>query len=233
MFPIRDINPRHRTPYVTITLIIINVIAFFVQYNSLYVQEMWVRFANNWALIPIQLTSSPATEAYTIVTSMFLHGGFLHLGGNMLYLWIFGDNIEDVMGHRRYLLFYLLCGVVAAVAHVITDPASNIPTIGASGAVAGVLGGYLVLFPMASVRTFVPILLLRTFSIPAWILLGFWFLMQLFNGYMTLNAAQEAGIAFWAHIGGFVAGVIFVKFFGDTRELTQRQIEYFQQEQMQ
>lgn len=232
MIPIRDINPRHRTPYITILLIVLNVIAFIIQFSSLYVQDMWVSFVNTWALIPIQLVSTPGLEAYTIVTSMFLHGGLLHIGGNMLYLWIFGDNLEDVMGHGRFLAFYLLCGVVAAIAHVVTDPASNVPTIGASGAVAGVLGGYFVLFPMASVRTFVPILLLRTFSIPAWVLLGFWFLMQLFNGYATLNAAQEAGIAFWAHIGGFVAGVIFVKFFGDTREVSKRQIAYFEQQQM-
>ncbi|MEM7802479.1 MAG: rhomboid family intramembrane serine protease [Chloroflexota bacterium] len=232
MFPIKDINPRHRTPYVTFGLLILNIVAFIYQFNELYVQEMWVPFINMWALIPVQLVNNPALEAFTIITSMFLHGGLLHIGGNMLYLWIFGDNIEDVMGHGRFLTFYLLCGIVAALTHVVTDPASNIPTIGASGAVAGVLGGYFVLFPMASVRTVVPILLFRTFHLPAWVLLGFWFLMQLLNGYLALNAAQESGIAFWAHIGGFVAGVLLVKVFGDTRELSQRQIEFLQQKQM-
>lgn len=230
MIPIKDHNPRHLTPYVTFTLIGLNVIAFFLQAGALLDPELWFPFANTWALIPAQLLASPVLEGFTVFTSMFLHGGLLHIGGNMLYLWIFGDNIEDSLGHGRFLFFYLLCGVVAALAHVYVDPNSNIPTIGASGAVAGVLGGYFLLFPLAKVRTLVPILLFRRFNIPAWILLGFWFAMQVFSGWGQVSTGEEAGVAFWAHVGGFVAGVLFVKMIGNTRRLNERQIAYLERE---
>ena len=151
----------------------------------------------------------------------------MHIGGNMLYLWIFGDNIEDKLGRGRFLIFYLLCGVIAALAHVMIDPDSPIPTIGASGAVAGVLGGYLLLYPMVRVTTMIPILLFRRFEIPAWILLGLWFAMQLFSG--VSQSAESAGVAFWAHIGGFAAGFMLVRLIGPTREMNKEQMVYLDQ----
>lgn len=224
MIPIKDQNPTHRFPAVTVSLIVLNVIAFIFQAPSLFDVSLWPRFADTWALIPDQLTDAFGAEFYTIFSSMFLHGGLMHIGGNMLYLWIFGDNIEDKLGRGRFLAFYLICGVIAALAHVMIDPASQIPTIGASGAVAGVLGGYLLLYPMVKVTTMIPILLFRRFQIPAWVLLGLWFAMQLFSGFS--QASETAGVAFWAHIGGFAAGFLLVRLIGPTRRMNEEQIEY-------
>lgn len=224
MIPIKDQNQTHRFPAVTVSLIVLNIIAFIFQAPSLFSLEAWGPFADRWALIPDQLTQAFGLEFYTVFSSMFLHGGLMHIGGNMLYLWIFGDNIEDKLGRGRFLIFYLVCGVIAALAHVMIDPDSRIPTIGASGAVAGVLGGYLLLYPMVRVTTMVPILLFRRFQIPAWILLGFWFAMQLFSG--LSQTSESAGVAFWAHIGGFAAGFMLVRLIGPTREMNREQVAY-------
>ncbi|OLD59222.1 MAG: hypothetical protein AUI33_16740, partial [Ignavibacteria bacterium 13_1_40CM_2_61_4] len=150
-------------------------------------------------------------HARSVLLSMFLHGGWLHLGGNMLYLWIFGDNVEDELGHVRYLLFYLACGWIATLTHAYLNSASNVPSIGASGAIAGVLGAYLLMFPHGRVLALVPFgFFTRITELPALVVLGLWFVLQLFSGVATLGArtAHSAGVAFWAHIGGFVAGVV-------------------------
>lgn len=204
--PIRDHNPSEKTPVVTITLISINVLVFLGYYFQLSDQELY-RFYAQWALVPEFITEGYAT--HTLVTSMFLHGGILHLAGNMLFLWIFGDNLESDLGRFRYLLFYLACGVGAALAHVLADPNSLVPTVGASGAVAGVMGGYLLLYPKARVDVlFFIVVFLRVFSIPAWIWLGLWFLLQLALSGST--GPGEGGIAYWAHIGGFALGFLLI-----------------------
>jgi len=170
------------------------------------------------AFIPARFWISPLhpLNVIGIFVSMFLHGGWLHLGGNMLYLWIFGDNIEDRLGHFRYLIFYLLCGIVATLAHAFFNPASRMPSIGASGAIAGVLGAYLLLFPRAQVTTLIPIFFFITIrEIPAFIILGLWFVLQLFVGVASLGVAEgnAGGVAYFAHIGGFVFGLLAIKAF--------------------
>lgn len=213
MIPLRDINPRQRTPVVNIVLIIVNVWMFLweVSLGPALMQVMAkIAFvpARFWA--PGDLGS----DITSIFVSMFLHGGWMHLGGNMLYLWVFGDNLEDRMGHVRYLLFYVACGVVATLAHAIFNPGSPVPAVGASGAIAGVLGGYLILFPAARVMTLIPFFVFITVrELPAMLVLGLWFVIQLFTGAATLGlpSAQEGGgVAYFAHIGGFVAGVALV-----------------------
>ncbi len=239
MIPIRDQNPTYRIPYVTYTLIAINVIVFvFVQTPIMSGlangnEGPWLRFADQWTIIPAQLVDSPMSEFFTVFSAMFLHGSFLHLGSNMLYLWIFGDNIEDKMGHFRYLLFYLACGIVATLAQVMFDPNSTIPNVGASGAIAGVLGGYFLLFPMINVVTMVPILFFRMIQLPALVVLGLWFAMQLFSGWSQIagSSGGGGGVAFWAHIGGFVAGVLLIRIMGNTPELNRAQVEYFDREE--
>ena len=229
MIPIRDHNRSHITPYVTIGIIALNVIAFLFELGALNSAERWPSFADMWTIIPAQLVANPIAELFTVFTAMFLHGSIAHLGGNMLYLWIFGDNIENRLGHFRFLIFYLVCGIVATLAQVYIDPTSTIPNVGASGAIAGVLGGYFLLFPMASVTTVVPILFFRSIRLPAVLVLGFWFLLQFWSGWQELGVLNDGGggVAFWAHIGGFVAGVLLVKLFGNTQELDRAQEEYF------
>jgi membrane associated rhomboid family serine protease len=202
MFPLRDHNPSGITPYVTTALIAVNV-AVFVLTLPLYAEPgRLMAWFDDWALVPAE--SDPATY----LTSMFLHGGFLHLAGNMLFLWIFGDNLEDRMGHGGFLAFYLASGLAAGFAHTLSAPGSPVPTVGASGAIAGVMGGYLLLFPRARVDVlFIFIVIFRVLPVPAWVMLGIWFALQLANGSGT--AADEAGVAYWAHAGGFVIGVVF------------------------
>ncbi len=202
--PIRDHNPSEKTPVVTISLIAINVLVFLGYHFRLSGQELaW--FYAQWALVPDLV--SQGYSPHTFLTSMFLHGGILHLGGNMLFLWIFGDNLESDLGRVRYVLFYLACGASAAFVHVLSDPSSVVPTVGASGAVAGIMGGYLLLYPKARVDVVLFLILyLRIFSIPAWIWLGFWFLLQVI---LSGNADPNAGgVAYWAHIGGFATGFL-------------------------
>jgi membrane associated rhomboid family serine protease len=204
MFPIRDHNPSGRTPYVTIALIAINILVFlgyFLAKTDLQVQF----FFDQWGLVPARIMAGEGYE--TFITSMFLHAGWMHLAGNMLFLWIYGDNLEEEMGHFGFLLFYLACGVVAALAQFLPDTASMLPMVGASGAIAGVMGGYLLLFPRAKVDVaFIFVIFFRIFAIPAWIVLGIWFAIQIFSGAMTPSDA--GGVAYWAHAGGFAAGLM-------------------------
>ena len=216
MIPLRDKNPTDITPIFTVGLILINVIIFGYQISA---GEQGQRLVVEFGAIPWELTrlsnhhdSVFIPPGLSVLSSMFLHGGFMHLGGNMLYLWIFGNNIEDAMGHRRFILFYLLCGLIAALAHIFSSPNSLIPMIGASGAISGVLGGYLILYPKAKVTTlFIFGWFFRFMDIPALIVLGFWFLLQLFNSMVT--SSEGGGVAWYAHIGGFLSGMILVTFF--------------------
>lgn len=206
MFPIRDHNPSGRTPYVTWALIAINVVVFLSYYPVLSGNEYKLAsFWADWALIPERV--SGGASVHTLLTSMFLHGGWMHLLGNMLFLWIFGDNMEDSFGHGWFLIFYLACGLAADVVQVFSAPNSQVPIVGASGAIAGVLGGYLLLFPKARVDIIVIIFVFfKTFTLPAWIVLGIWLALQLFGGFSS--PAGEGGVAYWAHAGGFIGGII-------------------------
>jgi membrane associated rhomboid family serine protease len=215
LLPLKDDNPTLTFPIVTIGLILANGWVFFHQISLDVVESQ--RFIFQWGAIPYQIVTgqtlygpSPIPPYFTLISSMFLHGGFIHLFGNMLYLWIFGNNIEDTLGHFRFLLFYLVCGLFAALAQVLAGPGSTIPMIGASGAVAGVLGAYLLLFPGARILTILFIFIFIKFiRLPALFVLGFWFLIQL----MGVMGGSISNVAFFAHIGGFVVGLILVKIF--------------------
>jgi membrane associated rhomboid family serine protease len=203
MFPIRDHNPSNRTPIITYLLIAANILVYLVGLSDQASQNALIR---DWALFPSDVANGVAV--HTLLTSTFLHAGVLHLGGNMLFLWVFGDNMEDSLGHFRFLLFYLACGIGAGLAHVIVLPFSDIPTVGASGSIAGVLGGYLLLYPKARVDVvFFFLVFFKVIPIPAWITLGGWFALQVFSG--TTAASSGGGVAYWAHIGGFVFGLAF------------------------
>jgi membrane associated rhomboid family serine protease len=211
MLPLSDINPIRRIPILTYILIAINVVVFLIQL-SYSPRQLQMTFLNE-AIVPLEMTRIGwfAPESLLdIVRSMFFHGGWLHIGSNMLYLWIFGDNIEDRFGRVLYLLLYFLSGFAAAYLQLIIDPQSPIPMVGASGAIAGVLGAYLVLFPGVRVRGLLILgIFTRIAEFPAALVLGFWFVTQLFSGFGSLGAASATGgVAFFAHIGGFVAGVI-------------------------
>jgi membrane associated rhomboid family serine protease len=217
MFPLYDTLRPRRFPIVNWMLIILNGIVF---YYELKLNETGLhRFIQTWGLVPFQLTSNPAETWVTIFTSMFMHGGWFHILSNMWVLVIFGDNIEDRLGSGRYLIFYLLTGMAAALMQAFLAPASDQPMIGASGAIAGVLGAYLILFPRARIASLVPIFFLFTLiEIPAFVFLGFWFILQLFSGWLALQgAAATNGVAWWAHVGGFVFGMLTVRLFGQRR----------------
>jgi rhomboid family protein len=208
MIPLRDVIPSRSTPFITMTLIVMNALAWF--YELALPSEILPVFLQVYGVVPADFSAA------TLVSSMFLHGSWMHVIGNMWYLWIFGDNIEDRMGHGRFLVFYLLCGIGAALGHVALDPYSTLPTIGASGAIAGVMGAYFVLYPHSRVLTLVPLIIYyEVIELPAVILLGFWFVMQLFSaGAIAVTAnTQSGGIAFAAHVAGFVLGVIGVFLF--------------------
>ena len=209
LFPIGDDNSTRRTvPVVTYGLIALNVIFFFVEMSG---GEPFIR---QWSVVPRRLVENPAGDFVTIFTSMFMHGGWMHLLGNMLYLWIFGDNVEDRMGQVKFLIFYLLCGIAATVAQVAFSANSTIPNLGASGAIAGVLGAYLVMFPKGQVR----VLMGRSVvNMPAVMVLGLWILLQFVNGVGSIaNTAETGGVAYMAHIGGFVAGLVLAKIFSSS-----------------
>jgi membrane associated rhomboid family serine protease len=207
MFPIRDHNPSGRTPYVTYILMAANIGVFISYFGILQNGPAINAFWNQWAIIPAQLSNGEGF--HTLVSSMFLHGGVMHLAGNMLFLWIFGDNVEDELGHGRFLGFYIGSGVLAALAQYVMDPGSMIPTVGASGAIAGVMGAYLLLFPKAKVDIlFIFIVFFRVFPIPAWIMLAVWFGLQFLGG--LGSDPETGGVAYWAHAGGFVAGLLLV-----------------------
>ncbi len=222
MIPLRDENPSHTVPVVTRLLIAINVVVFV---GEAMMGPDLRGVISSWGLVPARLTlalrfgeESVAAPALTAFTSMFLHGGWLHLAGNMWYLWIFGDNVEDRLGHVRYLVFYLFAGLVAASLHVAFNPASQLPTVGASGAIAGVLGAYLVAFPRARVVTLVPFFpFFRVMALPAVLVLGFWIVMQFFSGALSLGYGGGGGVAWWAHIGGFGFGVLMMPLLGGRR----------------
>jgi membrane associated rhomboid family serine protease len=218
MFPISDDNPEPGVPFVTWTIIAICTGVFFLQ-ASLGPSEAELA-VYQFGLIPgvlfgtTEMTNAPVPAWATLFSSMFMHGGLAHLAGNMLYLWIFGDNVELAMGRMRFILFYLATGIAAALAHSFLVPASTVPLVGASGAISGVLGAYLLLYPRGRVRVLFlpfPIILLRTFYVPALLVLGLWFVIQVLSG--LASPAEEAGVAFWAHVGGFVAGMVLVPFF--------------------
>jgi membrane associated rhomboid family serine protease len=217
MIPFRDDNPSQSFPFVTITLIVINVLVFFYQ---LYLQSTGQldAFIAQAALTPYLVIAQPGLATWgDVFTSMFMHGGWLHLGGNMLYLWIFGDNIEDTLGHGLYLIFYLACGIAADAAHILSDASSTVPTLGASGAIAGVLGAYLLLYPQARIQTLLFLFrFIRVVSLSALWVLGFWFVLQLFTGVLSLGG-EGGGVAYFAHVGGFVAGVALMFIYAQIR----------------
>ena len=226
MVPLKDENPTRITPYVTYGLIILNVVIF--AYEATLVGSGLDSFFHTWAVVPDELTASlqgnPGYsllgEGFTLISSQFLHAGLLHLGGNMLYLWIFGNNVEEQMGRVRFLVFYLLCGVLAALAQWYFSQNSEIPSLGASGAIAGVMGAYIVRFPEVRILTLLPIFIFITvIRIPAYFFLGLWFVQQAFYGFASLGAPtnvgmENGGIAYWAHAGGFVFGAILGPLFG-------------------
>src|SRR6185503_13831404 len=202
MIPLRDVIPSRTTPYITITIIVLNALAWLFEVSLPH--EVLNQFLTIYGVVPADF--SPPT----LVTSMFLHGSWSHVIGNMWYLWIFGDNVEDRVGHGRFIIFYLLCGIAAALGQVAVDPNSMLPTIGASGAIAGVMGAYFVLYPRSRVLTLIPLwFYYEIFELPAIFLLGFWFLMQLFSaGAIAVTSNSDSGgVAFVAHVAGFLCGV--------------------------
>lgn len=219
MIPLKDTIPSRTFPFVNYLLIGINIVCFLYQLSlGHYVQK----FIFAWGVVPLRVTTlhGDFTQLFApFLTSMFLHGGWLHLLGNMLYLYIFGDNVEDRFGHFRYLLFYLLCGLFAALAQVLSAPYARVPMIGASGAIAGVMGAYFCLFPHSRVVTLVFIFFFIEFiEIPAFFFLLFWFVLQFLNGTLSFSAQNAAGgVAWWAHIGGFIAGILLMFVFRKRR----------------
>jgi membrane associated rhomboid family serine protease len=203
VIPLRDVIPSRSTPYVTITIITLNALAWFFELSLPH--DVLNDFLAAYGVVPAYFS------APTLITSMFLHGSWSHVLGNMWYLWIFGDNVEDRMGHFRFLIFYLLCGIAAAFGQIFIDPTSTLPTIGASGAIAGVMGAYFVLYPQSRVLTLIPLIVFwEIVELPAIFLLGFWFLMQLFSaGAIAATAnSQSGGVAFMAHVAGFITGLV-------------------------
>jgi len=210
MFPIGDDDSGRRSvPIVTYVLIALNVLFFFVELSG------GDPFIERWSVVPSRLTANPGGDFITVFTSMFMHGGWLHLGGNMLYLWIFGDNVEDRFGHAKFALFYLLCGIAATFAQVLVNAGSNIPNLGASGAIAGVLAAYLILFPRGQVK----VLMGRgVVPMPALVVIGLWIVLQFISGVGSITqSAETGGVAYMAHIGGFVTGLVLTFLFGGRR----------------
>src|ERR1700730_3500456 len=201
MIPLRDVIPSRTTPYITVTIIVINGLAWLFEISRPH--DVLNEFLTVYGVVPAYFS------APTLITSMFLHGSWSHVIGNMWYLWIFGDNVEDRVGHGRFIVFYLLCGIAAALGQVAVDPNSTLPTIGASGAIAGVMGAYFVLYPRSRVLTLIPWIFIQIVELPATMLLGFWFLMQLFSaGTIAMTSSSHGGgVAFAAHVVGFVAGM--------------------------
>jgi membrane associated rhomboid family serine protease len=219
MIPLRDDNPADITPIVTTTFIVLCTLVFI--YQAFLPPQPGELFVYRFGAIPATVFGHAAlppeihgaSPFAALITSMFLHGSWMHLIGNMLYLWIFGNNIEDVMGHIRFVLFYLVCGILAVLSHALTDPSSTVPMVGASGAISGVLGAYLVLFPRAQVLVLIPLgFFTRTMYVPAAVVLGLWFVLQILSGGMSLGR-EGGGVAFFAHVGGFVAGMALIGLF--------------------
>jgi membrane associated rhomboid family serine protease len=219
VIPINDENPTELTPWMTVVLILANV-ATWSLIQGLGTMPALEQSVIAFGTHPCEVTTACPVEGIgggALITSMFMHGGWGHLLGNMLFLWVFGNNIEDSMGHFRFLLFYLMTGVAAGLAHVFFSPASDVPAVGASGAISGIMGGYILLYPRAKVRTWFPPFFF--FRLSAWFFLGVWFVFQLFGGLATLGVpeAEAGGVAVWAHVGGFVAGLALIKVFDRPR----------------
>ncbi len=207
MLPVHDFRPTKIFPVVTYVIIAVNIVVFLLEiFLDMTGNLEW--FFNNFAIIPANIVEGK--QLYALITAMFMHGGYAHIFGNMLYLHIFGNNVEDSMGSKRFIVFYLLCGFVASFAQIFIDPASTIPNLGASGAIAGVLGAYLIMYPTERIGTILAYTYVR---VPAVFVLLFWFVLQLFSGVLSLGDTSAGGIAFFAHIGGFVAGLILIFFF--------------------
>lgn len=244
MIPYRDENETQRTAIVTMTFIGLNVLSWLVVQGAGATLPL-ARSVCELGLIPGELTSSlpvgtrfsmgpglvcstdPGRQVLHLVTSMFLHGSWMHLLGNMWFLWLFGNNVEDSMGRLRFVVFYLLSGLAAALGQVVTNPSSAIPMVGASGAISGVMGGYLLLYPNVRVFTFIPLgFFLTSVALPAWVMLGYWFLIQFVSG-LTAFGGEGGGVAFWAHVGGFVAGVVLVKLFARAESIAAHQAHHW------
>lgn len=228
MIPLRDTIRSSRFPAVTVGIIGVNVLVFLMELNL--GPSGLERLFYAWGIVPLRFTH-PRLEAnyFTLLTSMFLHGGWMHIIGNMWSLWIFGDNVEDRMGRWGFVCFYLLSGLAAGALHIVTNPYSRVPTVGASGAIAGVMGAYLLLFPHSTVVTLIPFFIfMQVIEVPAVLFLGFWFLTQLFSGTLSLGAAgaQAGGVAWWAHIGGFLVGVLWALPLRRRTALAQRRFRY-------
>lgn len=222
MIPIRDRNPSGSFPLVTVSLILVNVLVFLFE---LSLGTRLDSFLFQFGIVPIKVIysadipgSNLANTYFPFLSYMFLHGGFVHLIGNMWFLWIFGDNIEDRLGRIPFILFYFICGIGSAIVHVYFNSQSGVPCVGASGAIAGVLGAYMVTFPRARVLVVLPLFIIwQIIELPAIFVLGFWFLIQFFTGAATISSAHGGGVAWWAHIGGFVLGIILIKIFPKAR----------------
>jgi membrane associated rhomboid family serine protease len=240
VIPYKDENPTELTPVVTLGIIALNTLVWlFVQGAG--APEPLARSVCQLGLIPGEvlrtvppgtavplgdhlrcvLTDNPSWR--TLVTSMFMHGGWLHIIGNMWFLWVFGNNIEDSMGHTRFVLFYLLCGVAAAATQMVVDPHSTVPMVGASGAISGVMGAYILLYPRVRVHTFITLgFFLTSVALPAYVMLGYWFLLQLLLGAVGTLSRTQGGVAVWAHVGGFIAGLVLIKLFANREYLERR-----------
>ena len=241
MFPYKDENPTERAAVVTVAIIIANVLAFILVQGA-GTEGALARSVCDFGLIPGEILHTakpgsgvelakgmvclidPVPKYWTVLTSMFMHGGWFHLIGNMLFLWVFGNNIEDATGHGRFLVFYLLCGVAAAAAQTFINPNSIVPMVGASGAISGVLGAYLLLYPKVRVHTLIILpIYITTVTLPAWVMLGYWILLQVLSGLVSLNELEKgSGVAFFAHVGGFIAGLLLVKLFAPEDVLRRR-----------
>ncbi len=224
MIPFRDDVPARRYPVVTVLLIVANIGVFLYQLSL--PPEAALALVHRFGMVPGELTGLAALPSGSallgVFTSMFLHGGWFHLLGNLWYLWLFGDNVEDRMGHLRFFAFYLVCGVAAAAVHVLSDPGATMPAIGASGAISGVLGAYLVFYPFARILTLVPLFLLwPVVELPALLVLGSWFLVQILNGAaaFSISNGTMGGVAWWAHVGGFAAGMVLARIVAPARRL--------------
>ena len=222
MFPLRDTQPSYSKPVVTVLIIVVNILVFLYEFS---LDDYSLNaFITQYGLVPDHFVLG------NIFTSMFLHGGWLHVLGNMWFLWIFGDNIEDILGHGKFLLFYLLCGVAAAVCQVLLNSDSRVPMVGASGAIAGVMGAYMVKFPRARILTLAFIIFfITTFEVPAWLMLIYWFFLQFVGGFESIASSQYSqvgGTAFFAHVGGFIAGIVLIYMLG-TRPVYSRRRDLY------
>ena len=223
MFPLRDTQPSYSKPLVTILIIVVNILIFLFEFSL----DPYTRnaFIMHYGLVPDRFHFS------NIFTSMFLHAGWLHVLGNMWFLWIFGDNVEDTLGHEKYLIFYLLCGIAAALTQTAFSPDSRGPMVGASGAIAGVMGAYMVKFPRARILCLLFIFFfITTFDVAAWVMLLYWFALQFFGGFDSIAASQYSqggGTAFFAHVGGFIAGIVLIKVMGTRQRYTRRRDLYW------